>query len=71
MGRRIAHRPRYQSMRQLVQPRFSSRYGSFLSRTRWSYRQQQQRYEKQSLGYRLSLIPFQRPLMHIPLLLKR
>ena len=71
MGRRIAHRPRYQSMRQLTQPQFSSRHGFFLSRARWSYRQQKSRYEKRRLGYRLSLIPIQHPLMHISMLLKR
>jgi hypothetical protein len=71
MSRRIAHRPRYQSMRQLAQPQFSSQYGFFLSRARWSYHQQKPRYEKRKLGYRLTLIPIQHPLMHISMLLKR
>ena len=71
MGRRIAHRPRYQSMRQLTQPQISSQHGFFLSRARWSYRQQKPHYEKRRLGYHLSLIPIHRPLLHIPMLFKR
>lgn len=71
MGGRIAHRPRYQSMRQLGQPQFSPHHGFFLSRARWSYRQQKPRYEQRKLGYRLSLIPIQHPLIRMPVLFKR
>jgi hypothetical protein len=55
MSRRIAHRPRYRNMRQLVQPQPHPRQNFF--HTRWTYRHQKSSYEKHALGYRLSLIP--------------
>jgi hypothetical protein len=54
MSRRIAHRPRYRNMRQLVQPPLHPRQNFF--RSRWTYRHQRPSYEKHPLGYRLSLI---------------
>ncbi len=56
MSGRIAHRPHYRHTRQ----------GGFLSQStrqtffypRWSYRRQSLSYEKHTLGYRLSLLPF-------------
>lgn len=61
MSRRIAHRPRYRSMSQFVQPSRTSRQ-HYLA-TRWSYRKQQPRYNKRPLGYRLVLQPFCHRLM--------
>gem|GEM_PF-618689 len=55
MRRRIAHRPRYRNMRQLVQPPLHPHQNFF--RTCWTYRHQKPSYEKRPLGYRLSLIP--------------
>ncbi len=55
MSQRIAHRPRYRSMRQLIPPSLRSHPSFF--RQRWTYRRQEVRYEKHSLGYSLSLIP--------------
>lgn len=56
MSSRIAHRPRYRSMKQLAHSSFHPRQ-EYL-RTRWTYRKQSVRYEKRPLGYGLSLIPF-------------
>ena len=55
MSRRIAHRPRYRNVRQLVQPSQHARQNFFY--TRWNYRRQTSSYEKHPLGYSLSLIP--------------
>jgi hypothetical protein len=55
MSQRIAHRPRYRSMRQLIPPSLRSHQSFF--RERWTYRRQETRYEKRPLGYGLSLIP--------------
>ncbi len=55
MSRRIAHRPRYRSMRQLIPPSLHSQKSFF--RDHWAYRRQDASYEKHPLGYRLSLIP--------------
>ena len=52
---RIAHRPRYRTMRQLAQASQRARQ-DFLSH-RWMYRNQNIKYEKHSLGYQLSLLP--------------
>ncbi|GAC1615413.1 MAG: hypothetical protein NVS4B11_02330 [Ktedonobacteraceae bacterium] len=55
MSDRIAHRPRYQSMRKRIQPsRLSQK--DFLH-DRWTYRRQNIHYEKHALGYGLSLVP--------------
>ncbi len=54
MSSRIAHRPRYRTMQQLVQPLRDSQ--QHLLRTRWTYRRQSPPYEKHALGYRLSLL---------------
>ncbi len=56
MSRRIAHRPRYRHMRQIVLPPQNTRQTFF--RTRWRYRRQDLAYEKHPLGYGLSFIPF-------------
>jgi len=55
MSRRIAHRPRYRSARQLIQPPQPS-YKAFF-RNRWTYRRQEATYEKHPLGYALTFIP--------------
>jgi hypothetical protein len=55
MSDRIAHRPRYRSMRQLIQPSLRSHQSFF--RNRWAYRRHEATYEKRPLGYGLSLIP--------------
>ena len=56
MSQRIAHRPRYRSVRQLVPPSLRSYKSSF--RDRWTYRRHQGHLnEKRPLGYGLSLIP--------------
>ncbi|GAC1422041.1 MAG: hypothetical protein PVSMB2_32310 [Ktedonobacteraceae bacterium] len=55
MSDRIAHRPRYQSIRRRIQPsRLTEK--DFL-RNRWTYRLQTPHYEKHALGYGLSLVP--------------
>jgi hypothetical protein len=56
MSRRIAHRPRYRSARQLIQQPSQSSYKAFF-RKRWSYRRQEATYEQHPLGYALSFIP--------------
>ena len=56
MSRRIAHRPRYRSARQLIQQPPQSSHKAFF-RKRWSYRRQEATYEKRPLGYALSFIP--------------
>lgn len=56
MSSRIAHRPRYRTMRQLAQSSQHSRY-EFFRRSRWTYRTQALQLEKHPLGYGLSLIP--------------
>ena len=55
MSGRIAHRPHYRHMHQVVSPFKSTRQPFF--RTHWSYRRQSLSYEKRPLGYGLSLIP--------------
>ncbi len=57
MSRRIAHRPRYQSMKHLTHPRFSPRSTFFAARQRWAYRRQQPIYQRHTPGYSLSLLP--------------
>ena len=56
MSRRIAHRPRYSTMRHLPQPPLRS-HKDFL-RNRWTYRRLTVPYQKRSLGQGLMLIPF-------------
>jgi hypothetical protein len=56
MSSRIAHRPRYRTMRQLAQQTSRHVCRDFLA-TRWSYRRQTPLYEKRPLGYSLSLLP--------------
>ena len=56
MSRRIAHRPRYHSMRYLPQPPLRS-HKDFL-RNRWTYRRLTIPYQKRILGQGLLLIPF-------------
>ena len=56
MSRRIAHRPRYRSTRQIISPPHTSHRTFF--RERWSYRRRDFTYEKRSLGYGLSFVPF-------------
>lgn len=56
MSRRIAHRPRYRSIRQIVSPLHNTRRTFF--RERWSYRRRDLDYEKRPLGYGLSFVPF-------------
>jgi hypothetical protein len=55
MSGRIAHRPRYRSMRQLIPPSLRSHQSFF--RDRWIYRRRETFYERHPLGYGLSLIP--------------
>lgn len=55
MSRRIAHRPRYRSMQQLVQP--THRFRQYFFRTRWSYHRLAPDYEKHALGHGVSRIP--------------
>ena len=55
MSRRIPYRPRYRSMRQLIQPPLRS-HQSFFNK-HWTYRRYEATYEKHPLGYGLSLIP--------------
>ncbi len=56
MSRRIAHRPRYNTMRQLPHPPLRS-HKEFL-RTHWIYRRQTISYQKRTLGQGLLLIPW-------------
>jgi hypothetical protein len=56
MSRRIAHRPRYRSTRQIISPPHSSHRTFF--RERWSYRRRDLAYEKRPLGYGLLFVPF-------------
>ncbi len=56
MSRRIAHRPRYRSTRQIISPPHTSHRTFF--RERWSYRRQDLAYEKRPLGYGLLFVPF-------------
>lgn len=62
MSDRIAHRPRYRTMRQFALSSHHSRQ-DFFQRTRWTYRKQTVHYEKHPLGYSLSLIPLTYRLM--------
>jgi len=56
MSRRIAHRPRYQSMRSIPQPLFRSHKDFFLNR--WTYRRRNISFQKRTLGEGLLLIPW-------------
>ena len=56
MSRRIAHRPRYQSMRSIPQPPLRSR-KDFLH-YRWTYRRHNIPFQKRTLGQGLLLIPW-------------
>lgn len=56
MSGRIAHRPRYRTTQQFAQPPRRARQPFLYAR--WTYRRQQLLYEKQPLGYSLSLLPF-------------
>ncbi|MBA2680265.1 MAG: hypothetical protein H0U76_17945, partial [Ktedonobacteraceae bacterium] len=62
MSSRIAHRPHYRTTQKPIPPSIRSRQSSF--RTRWQYRSRSVAYEKHSLGYQLSLLPFRQHLMH-------
>ncbi len=55
MSDRIAHRPRYQSIRRRIQPSRLSEKDFF--RNRWAYRRQTPHYEKHALGYGISFVP--------------
>ena len=61
MSERIAHRPHYRTIQKPAPPLIYSEQ-PFL-RTRWKYRSSSDAYEKHTLGYRLSLIPFRHRLM--------
>ena len=61
MSERIAHRPHYRTTQRPIPPSTYSEQ-PFL-RTRWRYRSRSVAYEKHSLGYQLSLIPFRHRLM--------
>jgi len=56
MGTRIAHRPRYQTMRRLPQP--SRIFRKTFLRDRWTYRRSTVPYQKLTLGQGLLLVPF-------------
>jgi hypothetical protein len=56
MSRRIAHRPRYHSLRSIPQTPLRS-HKDFL-RYRWIYRSQNKPYQKRTLGQGLMLIPW-------------
>lgn len=57
MSRRIAHRPRYNSLRSIPQPLLRS-HKDFL-RNRWTYRRQTPPFfQKRSLGQGILLIPW-------------
>jgi hypothetical protein len=56
MSRRIAHRPRYQSMRSIPQSPLRS-HKDFL-RYRWTYRPRNIPFQKRTLGQGLLLIPW-------------
>ena len=56
MSRRIAHRPRYQSMRTIPQPSLRS-HKDFL-RNRWTYRRRIIPFQKRTLGQGLLLVPW-------------
>ncbi len=56
MSRRIAHRPRYHSMRSIPQPLLRS-HKDFL-RNSWIYRRQTTPFQKRPLGQGILLIPW-------------
>jgi len=56
MSRRIAHRPRYHSLRSL--PHNPPRLHKDFLRYRWTYRTQNTTYQKRTLGQGLKLIPW-------------
>jgi hypothetical protein len=56
MSRRIAHRPRYHSMRSIPQTPLRS-HKDFL-RYHWTYRSQNMPYQKRNLGQAIRLIPW-------------
>ncbi len=56
MSRRIAHRPRYHSMRSIPQTPLRS-HKDFL-RYHWTYRSQNIPYQKRTLGQGIKLIPW-------------
>ena len=56
MSRRIAHRPRYQTIRHIPHPSLRS-HKDFL-RNRWTYRRQTIPYQRRPLGQGLLLIPW-------------
>jgi hypothetical protein len=55
MSRRIAHRPRYRTIHQLVHISQCARRDFFTKH--WAYRHQHTEFKKRSLGYGLSFIP--------------
>jgi hypothetical protein len=61
MTGRIAHRPHYRTIQKPISPSIRSEQ-SYL-RTRWQYRNRSIVYEKHTLGYQLSLLPFRHRLM--------
>ena len=62
MSRRIAHRPRYHSMRSIPQTPPRSR-KDFLH-SHWTYRSQNIPYQKHKLGQGIMLIPWGYRLLH-------
>jgi len=62
MSRRIAHRPRYHSMRSIPQSPLRS-HKEFL-RYRWTYRTRNVPYQKRTLGQGLLRIPWGYHLLH-------
>ena len=56
MSRRIAHRPRYHSMRSI--PQTSTRSRKDYLRYHWTYRSQNMPYQKRNLGQGIMLIPW-------------
>ena len=61
MSSRIAHRPHYRTTQKPVPPSIRSEQ-PFL-RARWKYRNRSVAYEKHTLGYQLSILPFRHRLM--------
>jgi len=56
MSRRIAHRPRYHSMRST--PQTQPRSHKVFFHYHWKYRSQNMSYQKQNLGQGIMLIPW-------------
>jgi len=56
MSRRIAHRPRYNSMRSI--PQAPPRSHKDFLRYHWMYRSQNMSYQKRNLGQGIMLIPW-------------